>query len=240
MRWLVCIFALLAAPSSGRADPVIDIAEPLVEIRSFFSGADIFVFGAADCARPECDILVHVEGPTTPAVVRKKEKIGGIWVNSQSRTFTHMPGYRGMASTGALADVLPPEGYAAFDLPHAADAPTHDNGDAEFLAGLIDDKVRSRLYQLSPSEVIVRDGQLFRARIAAPANVPTGQYAISVITVENKMVTGRSKTQLLIKKAGFEAFVSDAARAHSLAYAIISVLLALTIGFASATLFTRR
>ncbi|MEO0411568.1 MAG: TIGR02186 family protein [Pseudomonadota bacterium] len=238
MRWLMWLMVFLSAPASARTDPVIDIADPLVEIRSFFSGADIFVFGATDCTPPSCDILVRVEGPPTPAVVRKKEKIAGIWINGQSRTFTHMPGYSGIASTRALKSSLPLEGYIAFD-PQKPQL-SHTKTEQDFLASLIDEKVRSGLYQLSPSDVIVQDGRLFRARLAAPAAVPTGQYSISVIIVEDKVVTGRAQTQLIIKKAGFEAFVSDAARAHPFAYAIISVLFALSIGFISTTLFTRR
>ncbi|MEM7568384.1 MAG: TIGR02186 family protein [Pseudomonadota bacterium] len=240
MRLALSIALLLLWPISARCDPVIDIAEPRVEIRSFFSGADIFIFGAATCAPPECDILVRIEGPPTPTVVRKKTKVAGIWVNGPSRTFTDVSGYAATASTRPLMDVLPEEGYAAFQLPSAHTPLAWPQTEQDFLAGLIDDKSRSGLYQVAPSEVIVREGQLFRTRFQAPAAIPTGQYAISVITVKDKVVTGRSKTELTIQKAGFEAFVSNAASTQPLAYAIASVLLALSIGFISATLFTRR
>lgn len=241
IRVLSAFAVLLISALPVYANPVIDIADPLVEIRSFFSGSDILVFGATNCAPQGCDVVVRVTGPEVSYVVREKQKTAGIWVNGQSRAFDSFPGYRGLAATGPLTEIWNGE-FPLFGALEEADA---DKVDVEketvrFLGGLLQAQQDMGLRVGKVNTVYVRDGRLFRASLATPATAPVGEYTVDVATLENGVTKGVARTTLLIQKAGFEAFISKSARSTPLVYAIVSVVLALGIGFVSATLFTRR
>ncbi|HEX2147577.1 MAG TPA: TIGR02186 family protein, partial [Pseudorhizobium sp.] len=76
-----------------------------IAIASDFRGADLTVFGAltnADelfLAIGQYDVIVTLEGPRNYATVRKKERVLGIWMNTESMTFEQVPESYSLAST---------------------------------------------------------------------------------------------------------------------------------------------
>lgn len=236
LTWCLCSAPPLAAK------PVIDVAQPLVEIRSFFSGANILVFGAVACGQPDCDLIVVVKGPPVPVTVRLKERVAGIWVNGKSERFNTAPGYFALAATQPVQHILSESGRLRAGLrdttlfkpndPNTADA-------AAFRSGLIDDLNQRGLYQPYTEAVSIKEGTLFRATLEAPAEVPTGAFEIKVFTVSDGDITSETQQTLTVKKAGFEAFVSDSAKKYPYFYGGISVFLALIFGFVSANIFSR-
>ncbi len=68
-------------------------------ITADFDGADLTIFGSArripirrSSAQGRYDIIVVLEGPARPATVRRKDRVLGVWVNTQSETFINVPG----------------------------------------------------------------------------------------------------------------------------------------------------
>ena len=68
-----------------------------VTITADFSGADLTIFGSVDNSDPlvarqgRYDIIVVLEGPAQDIVVRRKDRVLGVWVNMESQTFTNVP-----------------------------------------------------------------------------------------------------------------------------------------------------
>ena len=61
---------------------VADLSQDNVKISTDFLGAKILLFGAYDGKKGD-DIIVVVTGPKGLVTVQKKEKILGVWVNTQ-------------------------------------------------------------------------------------------------------------------------------------------------------------
>ncbi|TIP64839.1 MAG: TIGR02186 family protein, partial [Mesorhizobium sp.] len=68
-----------------------------VSITAGFSGADLTIFGSLENADPRVarqgryDIVVVLEGPARKVVVRRKDRVLGIWINLESETFKNVP-----------------------------------------------------------------------------------------------------------------------------------------------------
>ncbi|MGO4836000.1 TIGR02186 family protein, partial [Rhizobiaceae sp. 2RAB30] len=75
----------------------IGLSTDKVAITADFTGADLTIFGALDNADPlisrqgRYDVIVVLEGPARPVVVRRKDRILGMWINAESETFVNVP-----------------------------------------------------------------------------------------------------------------------------------------------------
>src|SRR3954469_3200906 len=135
MRGLSQIAALLmAAAFSGgvasaqqqkAANPEsieIGLSTDRVAITADFTGADLTIFGALDNADPlvsrqgRYDVIVVLEGPPRPVVVRRKDRILGMWINVESTTFVNVPMSYSVATTRAIQDITEPKIYRQLAL----------------------------------------------------------------------------------------------------------------------------
>ncbi len=89
-----------AAADAPRSEQVqSDISNRDVSIQSNFTGIEIVLFGAIDFSRGPApdekpyDVIMVIRGPNRPIVVRRKERIAGLWMNGPSKTFTSVPGF---------------------------------------------------------------------------------------------------------------------------------------------------
>jgi len=108
-----------------------------------------------------------------------------------------------------------------------------------FREALVRNKQRSGLYGESVGDVSIQGGRLFRTRLELPANVPTGEYTVTVLLVDNREVVSRSTRQLSVRKVGIEAKVTEFAFEQSLWYGILAVLIALIAGWFAGFVFRK-
>src|SRR5690554_3991185 len=118
MRWLAALslfFLANVATAPAHADQLVtDLSEHQIAIRSNFTGTQILLFGAVEARTPGTralnrDIVVVVQGPNAPAMVRRKERVAGIWINHDSVTYPDVPGYYAVASTRPLEVTTTPD-----------------------------------------------------------------------------------------------------------------------------------
>ncbi len=66
-----------------------DISTREISIQSNFTGIEIVLFGSVDFSRAPSpdegpyDVIMTIRGPNRPIVVRKKERIAGLWMNGR-------------------------------------------------------------------------------------------------------------------------------------------------------------
>ncbi|TIV07115.1 MAG: TIGR02186 family protein, partial [Mesorhizobium sp.] len=123
-----------------------------------FSGADLTIFGSLENADPlvarrgRYDIIVVLEGPARPVVVRRKDRVLGIWINLESETFENVPVSYSVATTRPLQDVTDPNSYKQLSLGAAnIYMQPADDGESpatiqEFTAALRERKTATGLY----------------------------------------------------------------------------------------------
>jgi uncharacterized protein (TIGR02186 family) len=231
---------LAAAAPCGALEA--DLSHHLIAITTAFSGTDVLLFGAIE--EPETDVAVIVRGPLEDQVVRRKSRIGPIWLNTDSVRFRGVPGYYAVAASRPLDELAPPSvlerhelGVEFLRFRPAAGQP-HDNAAIRrFREALIRNKQEQRLYVARVGEVSFLGRSLFRTRLAFPANVPPGSYQVQVLQFRDGTVINAQASPLGISKIGIEAEIFDFAHHNAAAYGLSAILLAVGAGWAASALF---
>lgn len=239
---LVFLFAVVLAKTLMAApDLVADLSRDHIEITTSFSGTRLLLFGATEGAG---DIVVVVRGPNRREVIRKKEKILGIWVNRESVTFDAVPGYYFQASTRPLSRFAAEEvlarhriGTARLPLKPLDGMPPALAND--YRSALLRLKTDHGLYTTKSSEIKFIGGRLFRVELVFPSNVPTGLYDTEIYLFQNGRAVSISRKTLAVRKAGVEATIFEFAHQHAATYGIFAIGVALFAGWLAGVIFRK-
>lgn len=234
----ICI-SLFATYAIAR--PVIaDLSLRQIEIDSGFQGTEILLFGARIEAG---DVAVVVRGPQTSYIVRKKERIAGLWMNRQKTVFEDVNGFYKVAASRPLDEIR--NNYMLSSLEIGIDNLDFDKNMpknsmvSEFKKALLDKKLEDDLYSPTISDVSFIGDTLFRTIIKFPENIPRGIYTAEIYLFSDGQLSGVQSTPLIVKKKGFDAFVYDFSRDHPAFYGILAVLIAITAGWVAGTFFRK-
>lgn len=235
-RFSFLLFFVYGLLNSGQitAFPLVaDLSDTKIEITTNFSGTRLLLFGSIDGPG---DIVVVVRGPDVREVVRKKRRVGGIWVNGAALIFENAPGYYYVAASRALNDVASAQtlrdhsiGYDSFELLHSG----------EYRDALIRLQESRSLYVNQQSEVRLINDRLFRADLSFPSSVPTGPYRAVVHLFRDGYHISSYAKQLHVTKVGVEAALFNFAYTNSVVYGIIAVVIALFAGWLAGVVFRR-
>lgn len=240
---LVAMACLLFPAGSRAQELVADISDHLIAISTDFTGAEVVLFGAVDGAG---DVVIVVRGPSQDLVVRRKERTAGIWVNRTSMSFADVPSFYSVAASRPLAAVaddrlLERHGIGLRHLrlrPVDAEDATATEV-ATFRRALIRAKQLEGTYATNVGEVSFLGDRLFRTRLTFPANVPTGQYIVSVYLIRDGAVVSAQTTPLVVSKIGLGADIFTYAQRQSAAYGVLAILIAVAAGWLGSLLFRR-
>jgi uncharacterized protein (TIGR02186 family) len=222
-----------------------------VSITSDFRGADLTIFGSLDNADPllarqgRYDIVVVLEGPARPVVVRRKDRILGMWINTASETFVNVPMSYSVATTRALQDITDQRSYRRLSLGvsniylRPEDKSAAPATIQEFTAALRDRKKVAGLYSERVGGVQFLSQSLFRATVSLAPNVPVGTHKARAFLFRNGLFIEETSAQLAILKAGFEQSIFVASKEYGFLYGIFAVLLAVTTGWLGSIIFRR-
>lgn len=231
-----------------------DVSTRNVSVTSSFTGTEIVVFGAVDNSRQPgaesgfYDIVVVIEGTPSRLAVRKKSRLGGIWLNTRNTTFDGVPSYYAIWSTRPLDEIASEAtmiGYEiGFDHVRMTPAggtelagsssrlPAADAG--EFRKALVRLKTNSGLYVKDDFGVAFIGRSLFRANISLPANVTVGPFDTRVYLFRNEKLLSQYNVRLNLEREGIERYVHDFAFSWPLVYGMGTVLMAMSAGLIAA------
>jgi uncharacterized protein (TIGR02186 family) len=231
---------------------IADLSTHTVAIRTDFAGTRVLLFGALIKSREEGKalpgIIVVVHGPEHPFKLRRKQRIAGIWVNTNERTFPKAPAYYALLSNMPLKEIATPEALKASGICFevlkerlaASGLGFKDEKEAEeYAEAFIRMQRKRRLFQLDEKGVRMTGRYLFRAQFDLPANVPLGDYKAEVFLFRDGVFIGRYASPMRIEKRGFERVVYEFAHQQPLYYGIVAVILAIAAGFAAAQVFRK-
>ncbi len=249
-RVLALLLVGSVAPPAGPARAqalVVDLSQHLIAITTAFAGTEVLLFGAVENAGVGGDVVVTVTGPDTEQVVRRKRRLAGIWLNRDRMTFRGAPAYYAVAASRPLDEIARPEvlarheiGVRRLELELVDDAAARPAAEVEaFRAALIRRKQEQDLYSREPGRVRFVGEQLFRTRLAFPANVPPGHYRVQTYLLQGGDVVGAQSNLLLISKVGLEAEVYDFAQNQASLYGAVAVLIALVSGYLAGLMFRK-
>ena len=242
---LAGLLALFAGPSARpAAQPLVaDLSDHLIAIDTDFTGREVVLFGALD---EPGDVVVVVRGPDQDIVVRQKQRRVGIWMNVESMPFVRVPSFYGVAASRSIADIAPRAVRERYGIGvHSLRLDPEDIDDRQtidyaiFRRALIEQKQDNELFGRGVLPVAFLGEQLFRANIVFPANVPTGQYTVSVYLLRDGAVVSAQTTPLAVNKVGLGATVFTFAHTRSAIYGGIAILIAVAAGWLAGIVFRR-
>ena len=246
---LVIQWLLAAAPARGQ-DLILSVSTQEVRITSNFTGTNITVFGAIVGADQGVsptsvyDLVIVVRGPSETAVVRRKERLLGMWINRRSETIA-APGFLAVHSTRPLgevaaADILRRLGLdAAGGAPGEAAAAQAGENAAGFGAALVRLKEAAGLYSTEVGTIDFPGGGIFAATVRVPASVPVGVYTASVLLFSSGALLAEAREGIIVSRAGLEQVLFEASREQPLLYAIAILGLAGLVGWLAGVIFRR-
>lgn len=249
-RWLALIAFCLLAPNLAAAEALVtSVSTPRVAIKSNFAGAEIVVFGsvekdqAAKSAEGPYDVVVTVRGPRASIDVREKDRVAGIWVNTERRRFADAPTFLAIQSTRPIDVFATSEMIETYrlSLPLGVEVgpPAASRQPDPFRDALVRLKREAGLYQEAPTGVQFLSGSLFRTTIPLPPNVPLGGFEVETRLFAKGEMIATQRNRLEVYKTGFEAAVADLARSQSIGYGVVTSLLALFLGWVATVIFRR-
>lgn len=250
-KYITVIFSLYFVLLSNvlRAETLVtDLSQDIIEITSQFSGSELLLFGAIERHAIESiqsneisvqgldyDIIIVIQSEPIDLVIRKKEKVAGIWINNENQMIHGVPGYYVIGSTRPLDEFLSKEDQVRLGLGLANLNITNEQGDdvGEYKDALIRNMINNELYKEESGNVTIKNEILFRANLAFPSNMPVGNYKADVYLVRDGNIIITHDTPLSVDKIGFERFVYNFAHDYPPFYGIMAIFVAISVGLFS-------
>lgn len=246
MRAALILAALLflspVCAASRYSDPlVVDLSSHVVAITSGFTGANLLLFGAVE---GDGDVVVVIRGPSQNELIRRRDRLLGLWINRHQATISGAPAYYQLASTRPLDEIAQPAmlDRHALGIDHLSlqiRRKDDEKTDEDYRSALVRIKKQRGLYGDQSGNINLLGGRLFRTEMTFPANVPTGIYTAEVYLVKDGEIVSAQSTPLIISKSGVGAGLFDIAIHHSALYGLGAVVLAMLAGWLAAMAFRR-
>ena len=234
----------LAVALPAFAEPVdADLWRREITIDSGFTGTDELLFGAVD---RKGDLIIVVRGPDQRVVVRRKDRVAGVWMNRDKIEFDGVPAFYAVASSRPLDEIAPPSVLARLQIGLDSLRPTPLTSRpaaevARFRDALLKNRVRDGLYSDQTGRLEFLSDRLFRMPLHFPANVPEGTYRARFILFRNGEMVGETprELELPVRKVGFEARIDRLARQSPAYYGFTAIIIALFAGWVAARVFDK-
>ncbi len=232
---LLCL--VLFSPATYAKPLVADLSQYRIEIDSSFTGTRLLLFGARNDIG---DIVIVVRGPNRQFVVRRKERVAGLWVNRKQQHFDNVPTFYTLAASKSFQDMHASPLFASLRIGLQEAVTGNDkNDDTSFVDALIHSQQSQRLYSQNVQKVSFMGESLFKFVIPFPDNIPGGDYVADIYLFNDGQLSSMQSIPLHVEKIGFDAFISDFAYSHSVFYGFFAILLALFIGWGASSLMQK-
>lgn len=250
MLRLLALLVALALPATAHAQSeeiVLGLSRDEVAITATFNGSDVMIFGAVkrDAPAPEggpLEVIITLAGPLEPVLVRRKERVLGIWVNTDAVEVDAAPSFYAVATSAPMSDAL----LAIEDLRYGVSiprairsvgAPDSVENAETFTEALIRIRQASGHYQILDSEVDIEEETLFRGQITLPAALTEGEYTARIFITRDGIVVDQYDTAIAVYKAGLERWLFETSRNQPFWYGLMSLAIAIAAGWLASTAF---
>jgi uncharacterized protein (TIGR02186 family) len=247
IRALLALLAL-ALPAVAQEQIVAGMSQNRVSITADFDGSEILIYGAVkrDAPVPEgvgpLEVIVTVEGPSTPVTVRRKGRVAGIWVNNASVKVDSAPSFYAVATTGPLNHILSDTDNLRYGITierviRAIGITAEADRAGEFLLGLLRVRTNDGRYRILQGKVELTEETLFRTDVVLPSNLTEGEYKVRLFLLRDKRVIAVQERVIGVRKEGLERWIFNLAQEEPLLYGLLSLVMAAVAGWAASAAF---
>ncbi len=212
---------------------VADISDNKINIDVGFKGASLLFFGVID---EEGDVVVSVTGPRKSFKVRKKKKVMGVWINSDSQIFYDVPAYYYVATTKPLEElgaetVLQINQVGIKNIRFEGAEEKENDERKNWIDGIIDNMVKSKRYIPEEGMIEISDKRLFKTELNFSGELVDGEYLVDTLLLKDGSVIAARRSFINVSKSGYGEKIYRMAMENSLTYGLIAVFLAMLFGF---------
>ncbi len=240
------VLLLFALPVQAE-EVVAGLSQNRISITTNFDGSEILIFGAVKRETPipedaPLEVIVTVAGPSSPIVVRRKDRRFGIWVNVESAEVDQAPSFYAVATSAPWTDAI----KDIEDLRHKVSvqrairavgvASMVEDVDA-FTEALVRIRGDQGLYQTNIGAVEFSESTLFNTAIRLPANLTEGAYETRFFLTRGGTVLDIHETVIDVRKVGLERFLFNLSREQPLIYGLMSLAIAIFAGWSASAFF---
>lgn len=247
MLRIILTLLLLASSASAQERIVAGLSHNRVAITANFDGSSLLIFGAikrdgATSDKAPLQVVIAVTGPSHSLVVRRKQRVFGIWINRASVAVDAAPSFYAVASTVPLAKAISPAQNRRYKISITnlirTDKTASKTPDAKaFSRAVIRIRYNNGLYAKKDGAIKMTDETLFQTRISLPANLIEGDYQARIFLTRDRKVISVYKTSIAVRKVGLERWIYNLAHKRPLIYGLLSLVIAISAGWLAATVF---
>tara|TARA_B100000768_G_scaffold47828_1_gene46686 strand:- start:1056 stop:1811 length:756 start_codon:yes stop_codon:yes gene_type:complete len=243
---IISLLIIVSAPDLKAKNQIVaDLSQDNVEISTDFLGAKILLFGAYDGKKGD-DIIIVVTGPKGLVTVQKKEKVFGVWVNTQKINYINSPKYLNILSNRDINDILNQRtrkiaeiGLNNLNVRIQPGKVVSKEKEKIWRKALTRNMLKSKLWSLNENSVYLNKNVLFRSYLTLPSNVPTGIFNVKILHYRNNKLISKETSTINVLKSGISAEIYNIAQNYSTLYGIFAVLLAVLIGWITNLIFRK-
>jgi uncharacterized protein (TIGR02186 family) len=236
------ITAIAMFSTQAFARPIItDLSERKIDINANFTGKDILLYGT----RVEAgQVVVVIRGPGGDFMVRKKERVAGMWINTGSAKFYNVPQFYRIASSRELTKLEAEKLLQELEIGFQKDKFKHksklEEADIDaYKKALVEKLEKDELVDFEVLNLPFLEGTLFRIRIGFPEKVVPGTYTAEIYSFNEGQLQGMQSIPIKIEKVGIEAAVYSLAHETPILYGIFAIFIAATMGYVAGSVFKK-
>ena len=178
--------------------------------------------------------------------VQKKEKVFGVWVNTQKINYINAPKYLNILSNRDINDILNQRtrkiaeiGLNNLNVRIQPGKVVSIEKEKIWRKALTRNMLKSKLWSLNENSVYLNKNVLFRSYLTLPSNVPTGIFNVKILHYRNNKLISKETSTINVLKSGISAEIYNIAQNYSTLYGIFAVLLAVLIGWITNLIFRK-
>jgi uncharacterized protein (TIGR02186 family) len=249
MRQVVTLAILIVmAASTTIAETIVSgLSQNRVSITADFDGSEILIYGAVKRDEPApmdspLNVIVTVQGPSTPLTIRRKERVAGIWINNAEVEIDRAPSFYVIATTGPLPEILTQTENLRHKISissaiRAVGISDEASRAPDFVEALIRLRMADGTYGVKEDAVELSEDTLFRADVMLPANLTEGDYVVRLFLTRGGKVVATQDRTIGVRKEGLERFIYRMALDAPVLYGILAITIAALAGWAAAVAF---
>lgn len=244
---VAAMLAMLAVSAPLPAETIVSgLSQNRVSITADFDGSEILIYGAVKRDSPPgdgpLDVIVTVQGPSAPLIIRRKERVAGIWINNAQVRIDQAPSFYVIATTGPLPEILNRTENLRHKISIASAIRAVGISDEaerapDFIEGLMRLRLADGSYGVKEGAVELNEDTLFRADILLPANLTEGDYLVRLYLTRAGKVVATQERVIGVRKEGLERFIFRMAHDAPMLYGIAAITIAALAGWAASTAF---
>jgi uncharacterized protein (TIGR02186 family) len=233
--WIILCVILAFASPAGAEPLTADMSTYRIDMDANFSGTRVFLFGARN---EPGDIVAVIRGPAKNYIMRKKENIAGMWLNSSRMKFFSVPAFYHLAASKPLSEIADTQLLEQLGIGelHIMPKSSHPNY-PQFADAFMDHQRDQKRFMQNPLALQLVGETLFKSVFEFSDNIPPGDYTTEIYLIHDGRLIDRQVLPLAVVKTGLDAWLYNFAHDRPGLYGLTAIFIALAAGWFAGRIF---